>query len=113
MINREKLNLAQDIFETINKLTDYDDPEHINQSLGEYYLSKVYSEVDKLDIDNKQEMINILEGFEFEITNDIGDIINNTSLKLVAEYEEFPGGDVIVPGGLKTIINALKEDLGE
>ena len=113
MINREKLNLAQDIFETINKLTDYDDPEHRNQSLGEYYLSKVYSEVDKLDIDNKQEMINILEGFEFEITNDIGDIINNTSLKLVAEYEEFPGGDVIVPGGLKTIINALKEDLGE
>ena len=112
-IDREKSNFALNVFETINELSDYDDPEHRNQSLGEYYSSKVYSEVDKLDIDNKQEIINILEGFEFMITYDIGDIINNTSLKLWAETEEIPGGHVIVPRGLKTIINALKEDLGE
>ena len=112
-INREKLKFAENIFETIYEISDYDEPEHRNQSLGEYYFSKVNSEVDKLDIDNQQEMINILEGFEFMITYDIGDIINNTSLKLVAEYEEIPGGDVIVPGGLKTIINALEEDLYE
>jgi len=112
-INRDKLKFAENIFETINELSDYDDPEHINQSLGEYYFSKVNSEVDKLDIDNKQEMIDILEGFEFMMTYDIGDNFDNTSLKLVAEYDEIPGGDVIVPGGLKTIINALKEDLDE
>ena len=112
-INREKSNFAQNIFATINELSDYDEPEHRNQSLGEYYFSKVNSEVDKLDIDNQQEMIHILEGFEFMITYDIGDIINNTSLKLWAEAEEISGGDVIVPGGLKTIINALVADLGE
>ena len=62
-LNGELTNLAADIFGAISAPDNYDAPEHRNQSLGEYYYSKVNSEVKGLGVNgaNQTEVTDVLE----------------------------------------------------
>ena len=115
-IDEDIANSAWDIYGTIEEVGDYNEPEHKKQSLKEYYFSKVYSEVDEVDEDEyteeeRTELTHLLEGLVCMLTSYVGDALDVASLYLYGESEEISGGDVIVPGGLRTIINALEEDL--
>jgi len=120
VIKEEVSDIAWDIFEEIGKecqdyFTNVDIEEHDTSiSLKQFYWELVKEKIENLGPLKQTEEEDLelcLSTLSNALAEYICDDLEKTSLALYGSSRELPGGDVIVPEGLKTVIDAIAETI--
>jgi len=81
-------------------------------SIRDFYFKRVEEEVAELEDWMKQDAKLVLESlYLMELAAYAGDTPDEASMYLYGSSVELPGGDIIVPDGLKTIISSLESEI--
>jgi len=119
VINEDVSDIAWDIYEEIGKeCEDYfskiDLEENMDTSVNmeQFYWQLVKEKIESLGILKpleKEDLELCLASLSNELAQYVCDDLEKASLALYGNGQELPGGDVIVPDGLKTVIDAMAQ----
>ena len=83
-----------------------------DESLHDYFWRKVEDMIDNnLNEEQKEDFLACMGGLELSMSEYACDDLRRVGAKVYAKGRELPGGDVIVPGGLSTIIQAIVDSI--
>ena len=113
-------DIAWDIFEEIdNECQDYLSNINLESIDTTVSLKQFYWDLVKAKIKNhgplkpsaEDDVLLCLASLSTSVAEYIGDDLNKTSLALYGTCRELPGGQVIIPGGLNTIVDAIADTI--
>ena len=82
------------------------------ESLHDYYWRQVDNMIDgHLTDEQKKDFLACMGGLELSLSEYACDDLRRVGAKVYAEGRELPGGDVIVPGGLCSIIDVIVDNI--
>ena len=83
-----------------------------DESLHDYYWRKVDDLIDdQITEEQKEDFLACMGGLQLSLSEYACDDLRRVGARVYAEGRELPGGDVIVPGGLSSIINVIVDNI--
>ena len=83
-----------------------------DESLHDYYWRKVDDLIDdRITDEQKEDFLACMGGLQLSMSEYACDDLGRVGARVYAGGRELPGGDVIVPGGLSSIINVMVDNI--